>query len=529
MHPARPAFSITAHERPEVLLDQLGNIARFVRDPLVVVHLNRDMAAACPPALLALLRGQGHVRINPAHLPTRWGHMFHAHLSNFRLLCDSGEAFSHFVLLSSADLFFRAGVEEAIAPFDAGVNEPARFPLDDTPTHDEWVRRLRADPVAQALFRGLGLSDVIKDAHEGSFFRREVMAAMLAQLDASIPDWEYDDRYPKEEFFLRNLLRPMQARVTGRISHVLQWGSWPELDRAVLAAVLRDTGLAGLVPGGRLARWAESVEPPPADRVQGVFTLSRIPREPDNPLRLLLAAPGWPQATEAATGVARAIRPHHLLAFERAARAARAVPGRSSPALLDGLEELPAIALLDGTLGAAMPPLALDLPACPGRFLVPASVAAPGRPFQACAAMLAEPAHLAMLPSPGGFECAVLGPAAGPDGMAFLFWELPPMDLERDWIGQLACDGRPGAADAMRGCGLWLEVHGPHGSLGQRHAAPPLVVEAQGAVALLFDLRDVLGAIRRDATEAPHRVMAYLRLPVPLPAQRITALRLLAC
>lgn len=531
MHPARPAFSITAHERPEVLLDQLGNIARFVRDPLVVVHLNRDFAASCPPALLALLRRQAHLRINPQHLPTRWAHMFHAHLSNFRFLRDSGEAFTHFVLTSSADLFFREGIEAAIAPFDAGVNDPASFTLDDEPTYDEWVRRLRQDGVAQRLFRGIGLTDVIKDAHEGSFYRREVLEPMVAQLDAVITDWEYDDRYPKEEFFLRNLLRPMQARIGPRIAHVLEWGSTADLDRAVVAAVLRETGLAGLVPGGRLARWAESVEPPPAERMDGVFALSRIPRRPDHPLRELLTAPGWPQAQDAARAVARAFRPHQLLPLERAGRTALGAeaPSRASPALLKGLDELPAITLLDGKLGMAMPPLTMAIEACPDRFVAPQAVAAPGRHFQACAAMLETPSQLIMLPAKDGVECAVHGQPAGPDGMVFLFWDAPPMELERDWLGLLSCAIRPETAAVMRQCSLWLEVHAGDGSLGRFYAPSPLVVEQGGQASLIFDLRDAMAAIRRLDRPEGYRVLAYLRLPVPMPPQRIRTLRLLAC
>lgn len=531
MQHARPAFSITAHERPEVLLDQLGNIARFVRDPLVVVHLNADLAAACPPALARLLRGQAHVRVNPRHLPTRWAHMFHAHLSNFRLLRDGGEAFSHFVLLSSADLFFREGIEATIAPFDAGVEEPARFTLDDGPTHDEWVRRLRQDAVAQALFRGVGLADVIKDAHEGSFYRRGVMEALLGQLDAAIPDWEYDDRYPKEEFFLRNLARPLGLRTTRRISHVLQWGSWPGLDRAVVAAVLRESGLAALVPGGRLARWAESVPAPPDGRLDGVHSISRIPREPDHPLRLLLTAPGWPQAQEAARAAARGMRAPQLLALERAGRTAHAapLPGAASPALLEGLEALPAVTLLDGALGAAMPPAALAMPACPGRFLNPVALAAPGLALHACAAGLEQPAELVLLPAPDGVECALHAPPAGPDALVFLFWALPALDVQRDWVAALRCAARPGTAEAMRASGLWLEAHGPHGSHGRHHASPPLVVEEGEAVTLLFELRDALAALRALALPEGSRMMAYLRLPVPLPPQRLTGLRLLAC
>ena len=171
----RLAISITAHERVDVLHDQVLNILRFCRDPLVVLHLNADFARAIAAdpnqgALLDLIRRMPQVRINPQHLPTRWAHMFHAHLSNFRLLLASGEPFSHVALLSSADLFFRAGVEAHLEGLDAGTVASARFDLSaEEPAQDLWAQRLREDALAVRMFRSLGLTDVVKDAHEGSF------------------------------------------------------------------------------------------------------------------------------------------------------------------------------------------------------------------------------------------------------------------------------------------------------------------------------------------------------------------------
>ena len=110
-----------------------------------------------------------------------------------------------------------------------------------------------------------------------------------------------------------------------------------------------------------------------------------------------------------------------------------------------------------------------------------------------------------------------------------LLLALPAMAVERDWIGRLDAAARPGAAEALRGCALWLEAHDDHGSHGRLDAAPPLVIEAAGRVTLLFDLREAMAGLRRMVLPPSRRLLAYLRLPVPMPPQRLHGLRLLAC
>ena len=86
----------------------------------------------------------------------------------------------------------------------------------------------------------------------------------------------------------------------------------------MLAALLRDRGLIGVYPP--LDRWA-AAQPAGDDAARltpPLFLLSRVPRDPENPLRrLLLALPD----RDAALSVLRSLEPLALLAFD--------LPGRS--------------------------------------------------------------------------------------------------------------------------------------------------------------------------------------------------------
>ena len=136
------------------------------------------------------------------------------------------------------------------------------------------------------------------------------MLRLLAILDRHIVDWEYDDRYTKEEFFLQNLVRSLPGlRVGRRITHVFGWGCTPTQDRAMLAAAMRWLALA---PGSPAGRWAADIlEAPPG--LEGVYAFSRIPREADHPLRRLLTVGGQPHVRAGVAAAFARLSPLDLL------------------------------------------------------------------------------------------------------------------------------------------------------------------------------------------------------------------------
>ena len=311
---SRLVLSITAHERIDVLCDQIDNVLTMCPGARIVLHLNHDFRAALADDLLAapLLRrlcAHPDVVLNPEHLCTRWGHMFHAHVSNLNLIIRTGLDCDHVMLMSSADIVIRAGLPEYIADQDIGVN---------VGWDADWIWRphVDADPVVTTLRTVAGQERYGHGFHEGSFYRRAIIETMLRVLNEAVPDWDYNQDYPKEEVFLPTLSHMFAgARRGPSLARVLGFGTAG--DTAVLRRALRHVGLADANP--LLKFWCgdapDGDEAPP-------FIISRIPRRREDPLRLLLGDVTPHGASARAHAVAARLRPADLLALE--------LPGRTN-------------------------------------------------------------------------------------------------------------------------------------------------------------------------------------------------------
>lgn len=319
--PARICISITAHERLTTLEEQVANIALFCPSALVVVHLNADLAAAIArdPVQQVLLQRLARCRgviINPAHLPTRWAHILHAHLSNIRLVRDAGLDVDAILLMSSGDLFFRRDIEAHVAQFDAGVDQHV---LEDG---WHWAAQVRADPMSARVLEESGHARLRISLHEGTFYRTAIAFRLLAMLDGLVTDWDYNTAYPKEELFLPSLAQACGAkRVSRPVAHLLGLG---RDDRPFLARLLAELGIAEPGGAGLLDRWV-AAHGATADARAPCHIVSRVPRDPDSPLRMLLGVAGSPDGIARARWVAGRIDALDLIDFD--------VPGRLSQPL----------------------------------------------------------------------------------------------------------------------------------------------------------------------------------------------------
>ena len=118
----RVLVSIPVHEDADVVRQQIGNLERFLVDPLVVLHVSRGFDV--DPSTLA---SSPRVLINPRRYATGWssGSCAEAHLSNLEYACEQG-AFDYAVLASSNELYVRRGLEDHISHHLVGTN-PGRF------------------------------------------------------------------------------------------------------------------------------------------------------------------------------------------------------------------------------------------------------------------------------------------------------------------------------------------------------------------------------------------------------------------
>jgi GT2 family glycosyltransferase len=159
-NPVATAVSLYLPEPSETLEDQLGNLAHFLGDPLVVLQLGKGTIEP------EVLRRWPKLRVNPA----RSGHPVPAHASNFQRL-SAETAFDAFILGSGRELYFASGAARRLASFDAGfAHRPLRH------RDDAASRAAFSDAGLSALRRHLGGVAAYGSPGDGMFFQRDLFA-----------------------------------------------------------------------------------------------------------------------------------------------------------------------------------------------------------------------------------------------------------------------------------------------------------------------------------------------------------------
>ncbi len=391
------AISLTVHERLDVLVDQIRNIITFFIDPIVVVHINdafyqmliEDLSAN---KLLKELALKGPVIINPAHLPTRWAHMFHAHVSNINLLSRFSIPYEYVILLSSSDIMIRHGVETFLKDFDYGIDGA----VSDIGS-DFWISRVELDHTFLEIRRKNNVRKIKKALHEGTFYKYAVMMSLIAKLEEAIPDWEYDDKYPKEEFFLPSLVSADdRLSCGGSMSYAL--GFDIALDRVMISTFLRNNLLDKQVLNPLLCEWVEESLRSYSASLDGLtskFSVSRVVRDSGHPLRMLLLDGSQSPYHERAKYIASRLTLDDLLMIDYPARVSYAASSRSA-VLNKKIRALPAGNVRwSAERFTGCQPVEIVLSACRGTFAVPVPIwpeavdrDAAIEQFQICAANL---------------------------------------------------------------------------------------------------------------------------------------------
>jgi hypothetical protein len=182
--------SILAHEKPEIVRDQIANFREYLPDAAIVLHLHVDFDWGGSPEDFSAIP---NVLVNPNSLPTFWGNLHHAHNANFHFAASQMD-FSHFLLHSSSDLFVRQGAGDYIETQDAGVSFVAQQP--------EWGAPMFAegDPVFQRIMSDAGAGELWCSQVEGTFYRREIFAEMVGIIERHF-DFRKTLPYVHEEIY----------------------------------------------------------------------------------------------------------------------------------------------------------------------------------------------------------------------------------------------------------------------------------------------------------------------------------------
>lgn len=262
--------SILAHEKPEIVQEQIQNTLHFLPGSVIILHLHVSFDWG---GNLVDFANNDTVFVNPNPLPTLWGNLHHAHNSNFhyaRSLFD----FDYFLLHSSSDLFVRLGAADYIPTVDAGVSQVAPLPIWSAPLFAE------GDPVFQRIARDAGADELWCSQVEGTFYRREVFQEMVDIIERHF-DYRHTLPYVHEEIYYPTIAKAM--KINRGLPYLLREDKekLPKLDTALVDSIRRGELSDHHVERWKLGRMVNAK----VWEGKNIVAMRPIPRVPDHPVR----------------------------------------------------------------------------------------------------------------------------------------------------------------------------------------------------------------------------------------------------
>lgn len=173
--------SIPVHEKPDVINDLILNIRKYVKNPVIVLHISDSFYSQYNENDII---HDNDVLINPEHLITSWGNIYTTHISNFRYAKKSVE-FDYILLQASNDMFVRNGIEEYIAKYDAGFNR--RIIWQDGSL---WWPAACAiqDITLKKIMDYCGVTRIVASQVEGSFYKKDIFEYIVSVVESVITE-----------------------------------------------------------------------------------------------------------------------------------------------------------------------------------------------------------------------------------------------------------------------------------------------------------------------------------------------------
>lgn len=267
-------YSITCHESPECILDQVRNYLFFERDSKIVIHVN-----ASSNEVFNKINARGffadkedRVFVNPIRYDTsKNSYSLHkAHVANLKFLNERAIDFDYLVLESSNSLMVKHGIGDHISNFDVGLG----FGKVD----QYWARNIKSHKALQDYLRGYmprfdAGSYSLKGCHEGAFFRASLVNSVFSiveAIDSYCAKCNSPPSYPTEEIWFQCAYAILKSGYTnvrlGGTTTYLPWDKnlyWSEKD---VVDILNSDSL----PKGKFS--IKRVERNPSDRVRRLIS-----------------------------------------------------------------------------------------------------------------------------------------------------------------------------------------------------------------------------------------------------------------
>ena len=210
--------SIPAHERAEVIIEQIANIKHFCPTCAIVLHISSGFnwkdSKLTEKEFLSVVRSFDNVFINPVRLNTAYSEIIHAHIANFEYVSNIVD-FEYFAMSASNELFVR--LMPPIGDCDLCANMGYSY------VHlksDSWYKRVIDDEYIYKIVDYLGSTkeDICKSISEGSFYRKELFKQIVDVINQIYP---YEETFnqkrsilAREEFYFSTI-----ARILNKTAH----------------------------------------------------------------------------------------------------------------------------------------------------------------------------------------------------------------------------------------------------------------------------------------------------------------------
>jgi hypothetical protein len=270
--------SILAHEKPEIVSEQVANARHYLPGCEVVIH---QLVKFDWGNMIFDFEKNLRVHVNPKSVPTFWGNLHHAHNSNFHYVSSKFE-FDYFLLHSSSDLFVREGASDYISQYDCGVSF--------VPPQHTWGAPLFAegDPVFQRIVKDSGAKELWCSQVEGTFYKKEVFAEMLKIIERHF-DYRKTLPYVHEEIYYPTIASALNVKKGHPYLLREDKVNLPKFDSDLVDAIR-----SGELPDHHIKRWKLGRE---VDSLvwegKHIYALRPIPRVFDNPLRTYIRKTTW--------------------------------------------------------------------------------------------------------------------------------------------------------------------------------------------------------------------------------------------
>lgn len=206
-------FSISVHEQPYVIADQVANFLRFNPGAAIVLHFSAWMPEAEVDQAKQLLSPYHHVYCNRTRLWSGYGDgtQMKMHVVNFQYALEQHIPFTYFCLHASNDMFVKSGLDAYITQFDSGYNLAPDYDTSD------WIhlRRARADSRLSKMMQRYGLKKILGTQVEGSFYKKEIMNVVVDRILR-------DGYHEVNNIYAHGSSRRLSALLNGKYMRALQ-------------------------------------------------------------------------------------------------------------------------------------------------------------------------------------------------------------------------------------------------------------------------------------------------------------------